>query len=63
MTITQNELNLMLRGNILSILKLKNYFTRMCVKDRKKKEGKRGEEGGTTIFFYVSKVNFHSLEI
>jgi hypothetical protein len=33
--------------NILSFLELKNYFTRICVKDRKKKEGKRGEEGGT----------------
>jgi hypothetical protein len=29
-------------------LKLKKYFGCICVKDRKKKEGKRGEEGETT---------------
>jgi hypothetical protein len=37
MTITEGELSLMPRENILSILKLRNYFTCICVKDRKKK--------------------------
>jgi hypothetical protein len=41
MTITEDELSLMPRENILSILKLRNYFTCICVKSRKKKEGKR----------------------